>query len=71
MARGNRRERIFRDEADRLLFYQTLGEACERTGWRVARVGADEQSLPSNGGNARSQPGGGNAMVAEHLYPAA
>ena len=27
-ARGNRRERIFRDEADRLLFYQTLGEAC-------------------------------------------
>jgi putative transposase len=35
MARGNRRERIFRDEADRLLFYQTLGEACERTGWRV------------------------------------
>jgi hypothetical protein len=35
MARGNRRERIFRDEADRLLFYQTLGEACERTGWRA------------------------------------
>ena len=35
MARGNRLERIFRDEADRLLFYQTLGEACERTGWRV------------------------------------
>jgi len=31
MARGNRRERIFRDEADRVLFYQTLGEACERT----------------------------------------
>jgi hypothetical protein len=28
MARGNRRERIFRDEADRLLFYQTLGETC-------------------------------------------
>ena len=64
MARGNRRERVFRDEADRLLFYQTLGEA-------GARVGADEQSLPSNGGNARSQPGGGNAIVAEHLYPAA
>ena len=32
---GIDRERIFRDEADRLLFYQTLGEACERTGWRV------------------------------------
>lgn len=35
MAPGNRRERIFRDEADRLLVYQALGEACERTGWRV------------------------------------
>ncbi len=35
MARGNRRERIFRDEADRVLFLETLGEACERTGWRV------------------------------------
>jgi hypothetical protein len=27
MARGNRRERIFRNEADRLLFYQTLTES--------------------------------------------
>ena len=35
MARGNRRERIFRGEADRRLFYETLEEACERTGWRV------------------------------------
>jgi len=35
MARGNRRERIFGDEADRKFFCQTLGEACGRTGWRV------------------------------------
>src|SRR6266404_3541069 len=35
MARGNRRERIFRDDGDRRFFCQTLGEACERTGWRV------------------------------------
>ena len=35
MTRGNRRERIFYDEADRRFFVQTLGEACERTGWRV------------------------------------
>ena len=27
MARGNRRDRIFRDEADGLLFYETLEEA--------------------------------------------
>jgi putative transposase len=35
MAHGNQREHIFRNEADRLLFYQTPGEAHERTGWRV------------------------------------
>jgi REP element-mobilizing transposase RayT len=35
MARGNRRERIFREDTDRRFFYQTLGEACERTGWKV------------------------------------
>src|SRR5438477_921543 len=35
MARGNRRERIFRDDEDRRFFCGTLGEACERTGWNV------------------------------------
>ena len=35
MARGNRREAIFRDDADRRFFGATLGEACGRTGWRV------------------------------------
>lgn len=35
MARGNRRESIFVDAADRRCFMQTLGEACGRTGWRV------------------------------------
>lgn len=35
MARGNRREAIFRDEADRRFFLQTLGEACTMSGWRV------------------------------------
>jgi REP element-mobilizing transposase RayT len=35
MARGNRREEIFRDDHDRLLFLKTLGEACARSGWRV------------------------------------
>ena len=35
MARGNRRERIFQDEAVRRFFVQTLGETCERTGWRI------------------------------------
>jgi putative transposase len=35
MARGNRRERIYRDDDDRRFFLSTMGEACERTGWRV------------------------------------
>lgn len=35
MARGNRREPIFRDDTDRSFFIETLGQACERTGWKV------------------------------------
>jgi len=35
MARGNRREAIFLDDADRESFLQCLGEACQKTGWRV------------------------------------
>src|SRR6266566_7396989 len=35
MARGNRREPIFRSDCDRQLFLKTLGEACVMTGWRV------------------------------------
>ena len=35
MARGNRGEGIFQDERDRQCFLQTLGEACEKTGWRI------------------------------------
>ena len=33
--RGDRREAIFLDDADREGFLATLGEACQRTGWRV------------------------------------
>jgi REP element-mobilizing transposase RayT len=33
--RGDRREAIFRDDADREQFLATLGQACGRTGWRV------------------------------------
>ena len=35
MARGNRREKIFRDDDDRRFFLKALGEACGMTGWRV------------------------------------
>jgi len=35
MDRGGRREAIFKNDADRRRFLETLGEACVRTGWRV------------------------------------
>lgn len=33
--RGDRREPIFRDDEDHRRFLETLGEACEKTGWQV------------------------------------
>jgi len=33
--RGDRQEAIFHDDADREQFLATLGQTCERTGWRV------------------------------------
>jgi putative transposase len=35
MARGNQGSCIFRDEEDRRCFLETLGEACEKTGWGI------------------------------------
>jgi len=36
MSRGNQRQNIFRDdEAGRLRFVSTVGEACQKTGWHV------------------------------------
>ena len=37
MARGDRRERIVHDENDRYSLIETLGEACDKTGWLVHR----------------------------------
>jgi putative transposase len=35
MSRGDRREAIFREDADRRLFLETLGQACAKTDWQV------------------------------------
>src|SRR6266498_6110949 len=35
MNRGDRREDIFLDDADRCRFVETLGEACGKTDWQV------------------------------------
>src|SRR6516165_6697004 len=35
MARGNQGRPVFRDDTDRQLWLETLGQACGKTGWRV------------------------------------
>lgn len=35
MDRGDRLEAIFQDDRDREIFLKTLGQMCERTGWRI------------------------------------
>lgn len=35
MARGQRRELIYRNDADRSGFLKLLGKACQRYGWKV------------------------------------
>ena len=35
MARGNQGRVIFEDDKDRQCFLETLGEACDKTGWRI------------------------------------
>lgn len=35
LCRGDRREAIFQDDRDREVFLATLGEICQRNGWRV------------------------------------
>ena len=49
MNRGDQREDIFRDDHDRQKFLTTLGEACVKTEWQMARelerLGWDEDQL--------------------------
>ena len=48
MARGNQGRAIFADERDRKLWLATLGEACEKTGWRIhARLQSDAGHWPA------------------------
>ena len=35
MNRGDRRKPIYQDDADRIRFLQTLGEACGKTDWQI------------------------------------
>ena len=35
MSRGNHGEAVFHDDEERTLWLETLGQACEKTGWRI------------------------------------
>ncbi len=39
VARGDRGQLVFGDDTDRQRFLETLGEACEKTGWRIHAYG--------------------------------
>jgi hypothetical protein len=48
MARGNQGRDICADARDRKLWLATLGEACEKTGWRIyARLKSDAGHWPA------------------------
>jgi hypothetical protein len=70
MARGNQGRKIYRDERDRKLWLVALGQACEKTGWRIHAWVMMNNHYPSVVGDARSQPGCGDEMAAGHLHPA-
>jgi hypothetical protein len=53
MARGNQGRDIYADERGRKLRLATLGEACEKTGWRIhARLKSDAGHWPVGGERA-------------------
>ena len=62
LGRGDRREAIFRDDAERERFLATLGEACLRTGWRVHALVLMSKSLPSADPNPAGQSRGRDAL---------
>ena len=42
MARGNQGRDLYADDPNRKLWLKTLGDACEKTGWRIhARLKSD------------------------------
>jgi hypothetical protein len=63
MNRGDRREPIFKDDQDRMLFFETLGQSCLKNGLAGAGVVFDGQSLSLGGGNAQGQSDAGDEVV--------
>ena len=70
MSRGDRREAIFYDDADRVEFLRTLGQACRKNRMAGACLLFDEQSFSSGVGDAATESGYWNEMAAGHLHAA-
>ena len=67
MARGDRREAIVREDADRATFVRALSDASERSG-SGSRLRADEQPRPSSVGDSAGESFPRDGMAAEHLH---
>src|SRR6266516_3486447 len=69
MARGNHGQEIFKDDRDRQCFLETLGEACEKTGWEIHAYVLMANHYPTGGDTGR-QPGRRDEMGARGLHAA-
>jgi putative transposase len=70
MSRGDRREAIFHEDADRVEFLRTLGQACQKTGWQVHAYCLMNNHFSSCFGDATVESGSRNEMAAGHLHAA-
>jgi hypothetical protein len=61
--RGNRREPIFMDDADRQRFVETLGEACAKADWQVHALPTIGWIRPSRIEDQTSAAGAGGGRV--------
>src|SRR6266496_5497467 len=68
MNRGDRREAMFRDEADRQGFVETPGRGLCAQCLASACVLSDVQSFSSGSRDSATHAGGRNEMVSGHLY---
>lgn len=70
LSRGDRREDIFWNEADRRDFLHLLGLTCARTGWEVHAYCLMRKHFHLVAETPRGEPGGGDEMAPGHVYHA-
>jgi putative transposase len=68
MNRGDRRERIFKDNEDRHRFLKTLAETCDKTGWQVHAYCLMSNHFHLVVETPQPNPGGRHEVDARHLY---